>query len=96
MSDSERFIDDQRATGPLLESEVHSQSDGRRRYRYVITINWENTILQVNPTAERFSIEEMLGQPLNMLMPEYLRHLHRAGVARYLEAGQRHIEWAAV
>jgi signal transduction histidine kinase len=31
-----------------------------------------------------------------MLMPEYLRHLHRAGFKHYLETGQRHIPWEAV
>lgn len=31
-----------------------------------------------------------------MLMPQYERHLHREGIARYLETGQRHLEWGAV
>ena len=38
----------------------------------------------------------MLGQPLTMLMPEYLRHLHSAGINRYIGTGRKHIEWAAV
>ena len=31
-----------------------------------------------------------------MLMPEYLRHLHRAGLKRYQETGKKHISWEAV
>ncbi len=31
-----------------------------------------------------------------MLMPEYLRHLHKAGLSRYAETGNRHIGWEAV
>ncbi|HEU5238978.1 MAG TPA: PAS domain-containing sensor histidine kinase, partial [Pyrinomonadaceae bacterium] len=33
---------------------------------------------------------------LTMLMPEYLRHVHRAGLKRYVDTGQRHIGWSAV
>src|SRR5437899_12599746 len=35
----------------------------------------------------------MLGQTLTLLMPENLREVHRAGLKRYLETGQRHINW---
>jgi signal transduction histidine kinase len=31
-----------------------------------------------------------------MLMPEYLRHVHRAGLSRYVETGKRHIGWSSV
>ena len=99
MSGSERFIDDQRAGEPLLESEVHYQGMAEAATDAIITINSESTILLVNPAAEKifgYSIEEMLGQPLTMLMPEYLRHLHQAGITRYVRTGQKHIDWAGV
>jgi PAS domain S-box-containing protein len=99
MSGSQRFIDDQPPGEPLLESEGHYQAMAEAATDAIITINSESTILLVNPAAEKifgYSIDEMLGQPLTMLMPEYLRHLHRAGVARYLGTGQKHIDWAAV
>src|ERR1041384_8802513 len=99
MSGSERFIDDQRAGEPLLESEVHYQAMAEAATDAIITINSESTILLVNPAAEKifgYSIEEMLGQPLTMLMPEYLRHLHQAGITRYVRTGQKHIDWAGV
>ena len=31
-----------------------------------------------------------------MLMPEYIRHLHRAGLDRYITTNQKHISWQAV
>jgi hypothetical protein len=37
----------------------------------------------------------MIGQPLTMLMPEDLRHLHKAGITRYMETGRKHIGWSA-
>jgi len=65
----------------------------------IITINEDSKILFVNRAAVDifgYSTEEMLGAELTMLMPEYLRHLHRAGLRNYLETGQKHIPWVAV
>jgi PAS domain S-box-containing protein len=36
---------------------------------------------------------ELIGKPLTILMPEFLRKLHEAGFKRYLATGQRHINW---
>ncbi len=65
----------------------------------IITIDQDSTILFVNAAAERifgYSITEMLGQPITMLMPEYLRHVHEEALWRYLETGQRHINWEGI
>src|SRR5258706_7337034 len=54
----------------------------------IITINEASTILFVNRAAEKifgYSQAELLGQSLTMLMPDYLRHVHRAGLQKYLE-----------
>jgi PAS domain-containing protein len=64
----------------------------------IITIDEESNILFVNHAAVRifgYSPEEMLGGQLTMLMPEYLRHLHRAGLKQYVETGNKHISWDA-
>jgi PAS domain S-box-containing protein len=81
--------------------------EGEERYRIVaetasdaiITIDEESLILFINTAAEKifgYRVEEMMGRQLTMLMPEYLRHVHRAGIKRYVETGQRHISWEAV
>jgi PAS domain S-box-containing protein len=65
----------------------------------IITINSQSIILLANPAAEEifgYSNEEMVGRPLTMLMPEYLRLHHRAGMDRYLKTGKRHLQWNAV
>ncbi len=65
----------------------------------IITIDDASRILFVNRAAVTifgYSIDEMLGAELTILMPEYLRHLHRTGLKNYLETGHKHISWEAV
>ncbi len=65
----------------------------------IITVDEASTILSVNPAAERvfgYAAAEMLGQPLDMLMPDLLRAGHHAGMGRYLATGQRRIPWQGV
>jgi PAS domain S-box-containing protein len=65
----------------------------------IITINEESIILFVNRATSNifgYAAEELIGSELTMLMPEYLRHLHRVGLDHYLATGQKHIPWAAV
>jgi PAS domain S-box-containing protein len=90
-----------------LEAALEAARETEERYRIIaetvsdalITIDEQSQILFTNLAAEKIfghTLEEMMGQPLTMLMPEYLRHLHKAGLARYLETGQKHISWKAV
>ena len=65
----------------------------------IITIDTSSTILFVNRAAENifgYSCDEMIGSNLTMLMPEYLRHLHRQGLQNYIDTGKKHIAWDAV
>ena len=65
----------------------------------IITINEDSTILFVNRATTNifgYTAEELIGSELTILMPEYLRHLHRAGLSNYLATGQKHISWEAV
>jgi PAS domain S-box-containing protein len=65
----------------------------------IITIGEDSNMLFVNRGAEKifgYSRDEMQGQSLTMLMPDYLRHVHRAGLQQYLNTGQRHISWEAI
>lgn len=99
MSGSEKLIESQRAEAALRESDEHYRAVAEAATDAIITIDSDSTILIVNPATERifgYSTEEMIGQPLTMLMPEYLRHLHKAGITRYLETGRKHIQRSAV
>jgi PAS domain S-box-containing protein len=99
MSGSEKLIESQRDKAAFRESEEHYRAVAEAATDAIITIDSASTILIVNAAAERifgYSAAEMIGQPLTMLMPEYLRHLHKAGITRYMETGQKHIGWAAI
>ena len=81
--------------------------DSEERYRIVIetasdaviTIDHQSRILFVNSAAEKifgYTTDEMIGQPLRMLMPKNLRELHEAGFRRYIETRQKHIPWTGI
>ncbi len=62
----------------------------------VISIDERGAILFANPATARifgYDPAELIGKPLTVLMPEFLRNLHEKGFSRYLATGQRHINW---
>ncbi|HEX8424052.1 MAG TPA: PAS domain S-box protein, partial [Pyrinomonadaceae bacterium] len=65
----------------------------------IIVIDAASDIRFINRAAEKifgYPIQELLGRNLTLLMPDYLRHVHRAGLARYLSTGTPHINWNGV
>ena len=65
----------------------------------IITIDTGSRILVVNRAVERIfghPPDELIGQSLTLLMPEYLRHVHEAALGRYLSTGRRHLIWTAI
>jgi len=62
----------------------------------VISIDESGAILFANPATARifgYDPTELIGKPLTILMPEFLRKLHEHGFSRYLATGKRHINW---
>jgi PAS domain S-box-containing protein len=62
----------------------------------VVSIDESSVILFANPATSRifgYDPTELIGKPLTLLMPEFLRKLHENGFRRYLATGQRHINW---
>jgi PAS domain S-box-containing protein len=62
----------------------------------VIKMDENGGILLANPaTARIFGYDpvELIGKPLTVLMPDYMRKLHEVGFSRYLATGQRHLNW---
>jgi PAS domain S-box-containing protein len=85
--------------GALSESEERYRTITETASDAIITIDEASRVLFVNRAAEKvfgYGAGEMTGQPLTMLMPDYLRHVHEAGLKRYVETGRRHISWEGV
>jgi PAS domain S-box-containing protein len=62
----------------------------------IVTIDASSRILFVNPAVERmfgYPVSELLGRQLTVLMPERFRSRHEAGLRRYIESGERGIDW---
>jgi PAS domain S-box-containing protein len=80
----------------LLESEEKYRIVAEAATDAIISIDEQSRILFINRAATRifgYETGQMINQPLTMLMPEYLRHLHRAGQQRYLKTGKKHLNW---
>ncbi len=63
----------------------------------IVSIDLNSRILFVNRAAEIIfghANEEMVGRDITMLMPDYLRHVHKAALSRYNQTGKKHINWA--
>jgi PAS domain S-box-containing protein len=83
----------------LLESEEKYRIVAETASDAIISIDERSTIVFINRAAARifgYEIEQMAGQPLTMLMPEYLRQRHTAGQGRYLKTGVKHLNWEHV
>jgi len=94
--------------GKFASSAYQAQESARlyseERYRVVVetasdavvSMDDEGSIVFANPATARifgYDPAELAGKPLTLLMPEYMRELHRSGLKRHLAAGQRHINW---
>ncbi len=83
----------------LRESEARYRIVAETASDAIITVDESSTIMFVNSAAVKifgYSVPKMIGASLTMLMPECLRHVHRAGIKQYCETGRKHIAWEAV
>ena len=65
----------------------------------IFVIDEQSTILFVNRASERifgYREEQLVGQQLTMLMPDYLRQVHKQAIHRYVETGKKHLSWQQV
>ncbi len=88
-----------RAEQTVRESEARYRVVTESVSDAIVTIDVENTILFINPAAEKmfgYALDEMLGNNLSMLMPEKFRGAQTAGIKRYAATGKRNISWQEV
>lgn len=89
-------IERERAETTLRESEERYRTVTETASDGIITIDEGGRILFVNSAAERifgYTRDEMLGQPLTMLMFGEHHAQHRQSLQEYLQTGKRHVAW---
>jgi PAS domain S-box-containing protein len=65
----------------------------------IVIIDEASIITFANPAVERvfgYTRGELIGRPLDVLMPERLRAAHHRGIRRYITTGRRNISWSSV
>jgi PAS domain S-box-containing protein len=86
-----RDISDRSKAGKaILESRRRMEGIVQSAMDAIITIDEEQRIVLFNPAAEKifgFSVDEVLGQPVTMLIPEQYRANHDEYVRRFFESG---------
>jgi PAS domain S-box-containing protein len=95
--------------GAVIDITERKKEESERRYseeRYRVVIEAANDAVVItdesgaiqlaNPATMKvfgYDPAELIGKPLTVLMPEFMRKLHENGFRRYLATGQRHINW---
>jgi PAS domain S-box-containing protein len=85
-----------RAEQELRDSEERHRVVVEAASDAVISMDENGAILLANAAASRvfgYDPTELIGKPLTLLMPEYMRKLHENGLKSYLATGERHINW---
>ena len=90
-------IDDRkRAEDELKRSEARHRIVVETASDAVVSMDESGAIILASPATKRifgYNPEELIGKPMTMLMPGAMRKLHEAGFKRYLETGERRLNW---
>jgi PAS domain S-box-containing protein len=81
----------------LRESEEQFRSMAETAADAIFQIGEDSIVQFANPAAEKifgYSLDELVGKELTVLMPDYLRELHRSALKQYRHSGKRHLDWA--
>src|SRR5215203_5239824 len=85
-----------RSEEALKKSEARHRAVVDTALDAIVTMSADGLIRSFNHSAELifgYTVEEAIGQRLEMLMPQRFRKLHRAGLRRYLNTGEAHVIW---
>jgi PAS domain S-box-containing protein len=88
-----------RANILIRESEIRFRTLADTASDAILTIDADSKIIFVNEAIEKvfgYFPDELIGQPMTMLMPERMRRGHDEGLTRYLSTNQKNINWEGV
>ncbi len=94
-----RVFERRRAAEVIRQSGERFRAVAETAPEGILTADTDSTILFANRAAERmfgYTVDEMIGQDLTMLMADHLRPMHSGGMKRYVETGQKHLDWECV
>lgn len=92
-----QFMNRKAAEASLRESEERHRMISTTAPEGIITINQQTIIQSMNPAAETifgYKAEELVGQPITLLMPERQRKPFQADLRRLLEPANRALPWS--
>ncbi len=93
------YIERHRTTQIMRESEERFRLMTETAQDAIFTIDEQSTVTFCNPAVERmfgYTPAELVGKPLETIIPERLREAHRRGIARFLRTRVRNIPWTGV
>jgi PAS domain S-box-containing protein len=93
------YFERRRTTEALHASEEQYRVISDTAQDAIFTMDSDSRVLFANPAVERifgYTPADMVGQPLEIIIPPRFREAHRTGVARYLRTGTRHIPWSGI
>jgi PAS domain S-box-containing protein len=93
------YFERRRTSEALRVSEEQYRVISETAQDAIFTIDRDSKVLFVNKSVERmfgYKPEEIVGKPLETIIPERLREAHRRGIERYLRTRSRHISWNGV
>jgi two-component system, cell cycle sensor histidine kinase and response regulator CckA len=83
----------------LEKSEARFRAVSESATDGLLTTDIHNRIVYANPAAHHifsYADGELVGRDVTELMPEEVAKRHRAGMARYLETGNRSVDWSGM
>src|SRR5919206_4847892 len=89
-----RLFSHQQLSDELRKSEARYRTVLDAAFDAIVTITPDGIVRWFNRGAERifgYSAEEVIGQPVTVIMPERYRELCVAGLHRYLQTGEARV-----
>lgn len=83
----------------LCKSDGHFRILAETASDGIIEIDQTDTILFVNPAVERIfghRFSDLPGKDITMLMPDYLRHIHKTAIQRYIDTKEKRLAWEGI